>query len=74
MKANIQATFIFDDTRNDATPEEICSIRWGKFANIMMGKRTNKKMIDMIDFVHNEHEIMNERMPFMVKKKLGNKL
>ena len=37
--------------------------------NVILPNRANKKVVDMINFVHNEHEIINKNMPFMIKKK-----
>ena len=68
MKATIQAGFMYGEKQRGELPEETCQIRWGKLMNVLLPERHNKKVVDMINFVHNEHDIINRNMPFMFQK------
>ena len=59
---------MFGDKRTDESPDETCKIRWCKFMNVILPERFNKKVINMVNFVHNEYEIMHRNMPFMFEK------
>jgi hypothetical protein len=36
--------------------------------NVLLPEKFNNKVVDMIDFEHNEYEILHRNMPFMFKK------
>jgi hypothetical protein len=68
MSATVEADFKFGEKRRDELPEETCKIRWEKFMNVLLPDRTNKQVVDMIHFLHNEYGILHRNMPFMFKK------
>ena len=67
MQATVEADFMFGEKRRDESPEETSKIRWEKFMNVLLPDKTNKKVVDMIKFLHNEYSIINRNMPFMFK-------
>ena len=36
--------------------------------NVLLPEKFNNKVVEMIDFEHNEYEILHRNMPFMFKK------
>ena len=36
--------------------------------NVLLPEKFNNKVVDMIDFEHNEYDILHRNMPFMFKK------
>ncbi len=67
--ANVQAGFIYEpERRQDERPEETCQIRWTKFMNVLLPERQNRKVVEMVSFWRNQHEILNRNMPFMFKR------
>lgn len=68
LKATVEAEFLFGDKRKDEDPEEASNIRWQKFMNVLLPEVTNQKVVDMVNFEHNEYEVMHRNMPFMFKK------
>ena len=68
MQATVEADFKYGEKRRDEQPEETCKIRWEKFMNVLLPNRTNKQVVDMIHFMHNEYGILHRNMPFMFKK------
>ena len=36
--------------------------------NVLLPEKFNSKVVDMIDFEHNEYEVLHRNMPFMFKK------
>jgi hypothetical protein len=64
----VQSNFIYGaDRLNGESAEETSMIRWTKLMNVILPERENKKVVDMINFVHNEYEILHRNMPFMFK-------
>ena len=68
LKATVEAEFMFGEKRRGEEPEETCNIRWQKFMNVVLPEKFNNKVVDMIDFEHNEYEILHRNMPMMYKK------
>jgi hypothetical protein len=68
LKATVEAEFLFGDRRPGEDPEETCVNRWHKFMNVVLPEKFNNKVVDMIDFEHNEYEILHRNMPFMFRK------
>lgn len=68
LQAIVQATFVYRRKPLDETPEETCQQNWQGVMNVILPERANKKVISMIKFVHNQHDIINRNMPFMFKK------
>jgi hypothetical protein len=59
---------MFGEKRKGEEAEETCNIRWQKFMNVLLPEKFNNKVVEMIDFEHNEYEILHRNMPFMFKK------
>ena len=59
---------MFGDKRRGEEAEETCNIRWQKFMNVILPEKFNNKVVDMIEFEHNEYDILHRNMPFMFKK------
>jgi hypothetical protein len=68
MQATVEADFKYGDKRKDESAEETSKIRWEKFMNVLLPEKTNKKVVGMIKFLHNEYSIINRNMPFMFKQ------
>ena len=68
LKATVEAEFMFGEKRWGEEAEETCNIRWLKFMNVVLPEKFNNKVVDMIDFEHNEYEILHRNMPMMYKK------
>jgi hypothetical protein len=64
----VEADFLFEVKHRDEEPEETSNNRWLKFMNVVLPEKFNNKVVEMIDFEHNEYDILHRNMPMMYKK------